>query len=77
MVELPRSLGPLIQVAGRINRIGQAHVDTRQWLLLGAGTVGEGIWSMIDSKHETFDTTIDGMARHLFDSYYQEKGQAA
>lgn len=78
--ELPWSLGVLIQAEARINRIGQERADTSSWVLLGAGTIDERIWDLLQAKQDTFDTVVEGLsydrklervARQLFSSYAQ------
>jgi hypothetical protein len=51
---------PMDQEEGRINRIGQTADDTFAWYLLGADTIDERVWSIIDTKRTMSMAAADG-----------------
>jgi hypothetical protein len=51
---------PMDQEEGRINRIGQIADDTFAWYLLGADTVDERVWKIIDTKRTLFRAGAEG-----------------
>ena len=72
---------PMDQEEGRINRIGQSAEDTFAWYLLGAGTIDERVWKIIDTKRTLFRAGAEGkgateveqgVAAQLLDGYRQE-----
>lgn len=83
-VEMPWSLGKFIQAEARINRLGQKNPDTYSYIMVGAGTIDERIWNILQDKQSLFNAAVEGqegvdnaaMARQIF-SYYTQKGQAA
>jgi SNF2 family DNA or RNA helicase len=77
---------PMDQEEGRINRIGQSAEDTFAWYLLGADTIDERVWKIIDTKRTLFRAGADGkgteeieqrVAAQLLDGYRQETPTAA
>jgi hypothetical protein len=74
------------QEEGRINRIGQSAEDTFAWYRLGADTIDERVWKIIDTKRTLFRAGADGkgteeieqrVAAQLLDGYRQETPTAA
>ena len=45
---------------GRINRIGQTAGDTFAWYLLGADTIDERVWKIIEAKRALFRAGAEG-----------------
>jgi SWI/SNF-related matrix-associated actin-dependent regulator 1 of chromatin subfamily A len=69
---------PMDQEEGRINRIGQSAENTFAWYLLGADTVDERVWKIIDTKRTLFRAGAEGkgaeeveqsVAAQLLDGY--------
>jgi SWI/SNF-related matrix-associated actin-dependent regulator of chromatin subfamily A-like protein 1 len=72
---------PMDQEEGRINRLGQIAENTFAWYLLGADTVDERVWKIIDTKRTLFRAGAEGrgaeeieasVAAQLIDSYRHE-----
>ena len=57
--ELGWSPGDMEQAEDRVHRIGQADTCTA-WYLLGAGTIEEEIYELIESKRRVVGESIDG-----------------
>jgi SWI/SNF-related matrix-associated actin-dependent regulator 1 of chromatin subfamily A len=51
---------PMDQEEGRINRIGQTAESTYAWYLLGAGTIDECVWKIIEAKRKLFRAGAEG-----------------
>jgi hypothetical protein len=73
---------PMDQEEGRVNRIGQTEDNTFAWYLLGADTIDERVWKIIEAKRALFRAGAEGkgapeveqaVAAQLLDSYRRDK----
>ena len=56
---------PMDQEEGRVNRIGQTADITYAWYLLGADTVDERVWKIIEAKAHSLPGGCRGQGRRL------------
>ncbi|GIW60148.1 MAG: hypothetical protein KatS3mg087_1214 [Patescibacteria group bacterium] len=59
VLELPFKPGPLLQVEGRIHRLGQSMVSNINYLI-AKNTIEEKLIKLIQSKEQTIATVLDG-----------------
>jgi hypothetical protein len=51
---------PMDQEEGRVNRIGQSEDNTFAWYLLGADTIDDRVWKIIEAKRALFRAGAEG-----------------